>query len=206
MTSENAPTLNSGREKFTAEIKGRGPRHTADTITDDELDALYERLTKAEQEADLAVAAAAQLTTLVGKRSKKAEKDAKAQRQRAKIAETELHVLRSGLRANGADPTQIQNLWAQIRLRNRQWREAKQRAEQAEAAMGCVRALHARVLRMEALVCAHCGHAWPCATIRAIGDPAATQATERHDDGPSVRECAATDHAHWNNKHSEKQP
>jgi hypothetical protein len=46
-------------------------------------------------------------------------------RRRAESAETELRTLRTGLRANGADPTQIQNLWAQIRLRNRQWRDAK---------------------------------------------------------------------------------
>lgn len=45
--------------------------------------------------------------------------------RRADVAERELHVLRSGLRANGADPTQLQNLWAQISLRNRQWRETK---------------------------------------------------------------------------------
>lgn len=50
----------------------------------------------------------------------------------ANNAATELRVLRAGLRANGADPTQIQNLWAQIRMRNRQWREEKQRAQQAE--------------------------------------------------------------------------
>ncbi|MFJ4712697.1 hypothetical protein [Streptomyces sp. NPDC088785] len=50
----------------------------------------------------------------------------------AEHAATELRVLRAGLRANGADPTQIQNLWAQIRLRNRQWRDAKVRAAQAE--------------------------------------------------------------------------
>ncbi|WP_370667063.1 hypothetical protein [Streptomyces sp. IBSBF 2507] len=123
-------------------------RHTVDTITSDaldalydQLDALYERVTAAEHEADTSVAAAAQLTTLVGKRSEKAEKTAKTQRQRAEIAETELRVLRSGLRANGADPTQIQNLWAQIRLRNRQWREEKQRAERAEAALARVRRL-----------------------------------------------------------------
>lgn len=107
-------------------------RPTASTVTDAELDELYERLAKAEQDADASIAAAAQLTTLVGKRSEKAAKAAEAQRQRADIAETELRVLRSGLRANGADPTQIQNLWAQIRLRNRQWREEKQRAEQVE--------------------------------------------------------------------------
>ncbi|MFD4264060.1 hypothetical protein ACFWR9_42260 [Streptomyces sp. NPDC058534] len=58
--------------------------------------------------------------------------DADTQATRARIAETELRVLRAGLRANGADPTQIQNLWAQIRLRNRQWREEKQRVAQAE--------------------------------------------------------------------------
>ncbi|MFF7534896.1 hypothetical protein ACFZB2_38290 [Streptomyces bobili] len=46
-------------------------------------------------------------------------------RRRAQIAETELRTLRAGLRANGADPTQLQNLWAQISLRNRQWRETK---------------------------------------------------------------------------------
>lgn len=47
------------------------------------------------------------------------------------------------------------------------------------AAVERARALHTRVLRMEALVCAHCGHTWPCPTTRALGtDPAATEATE----------------------------
>lgn len=152
------------------------PRHTADTITDDELDALYERLAKAEHEADAAVAAAAQLTTLVGKRSEKAEKTAKAQRQRADIAETELHVLRSGLRANGADPTQIQNLWAQIRLRNRQWREEKQRASTAEAAIERVRAL---VADLEGITGARTWAGWlRDAIAHDQPGPAATQATE----------------------------
>lgn len=102
-----------------------GVRHTASTINDAQLDALYARLDAAEQETEATTAAAAHLTILMGKRSEKAERAAKTQRQRADIAERELHVLRSGLRANGADPTQIQNLWAQIKLRNRQWREAK---------------------------------------------------------------------------------
>lgn len=70
-----------------------------------------------------------------------AEQAAEEQRQRAEIAETELRVLRAGLRANGADPTQIQNLWAQIRLRNRQWRDAKRERDQAQAAIERVRAL-----------------------------------------------------------------
>ncbi|MEU0370614.1 hypothetical protein ABZ070_10175 [Streptomyces sp. NPDC006283] len=46
-------------------------------------------------------------------------------RRRVKIAETELRTLRSGILALGGDPTTIQNLWAQISLRNRQWRETK---------------------------------------------------------------------------------
>ncbi|MEU2134956.1 hypothetical protein [Streptomyces sp. NPDC018352] len=106
--------------------------------------ALADSAVQAEQMTEAITTAAAHLTTLVGKRSEKAEKDATAQRQRAKIAEAELHVLRSGLRANGADPTQIQNLWAQIRMRNKQWREAKKRAERAEAATARVRALATR--------------------------------------------------------------
>ncbi|WP_406000715.1 hypothetical protein [Streptomyces sp. NBC_00829] len=116
-------------------------RLTVDTINSDQLDVLYERVAKAEQDADDSVAAATRLTTLVGKRSERAERAADKQRRRADVAETELRILRSGLRANGADPTQIQNLWAQIRLRNRQWREEKQRVEQAEAAIERVRAL-----------------------------------------------------------------
>ncbi|MFJ5071661.1 hypothetical protein ACIQC7_35120 [Kitasatospora sp. NPDC088556] len=106
-----------------------------------EVDQLRKRVEEAEQDAEEAVTAAAHLTRLIGKRSEKAERSVKKQRSRAKIAETELHVLRSGLRASGADPTQIQNLWAQIRLRNRQWREEKQRAERAGAALNAVRAL-----------------------------------------------------------------
>ncbi|MFE5864321.1 hypothetical protein [Streptomyces virginiae] len=100
---------------------------------------LRKRVEEAEQDAEEAVSAAAHLTRLIGKRSDKAERSAEKQCSRAKIAETELHVLRSGLRASGADPTQNQNLWAQIRLRNRQWREEKHRAEQAGAALSAVR-------------------------------------------------------------------
>ncbi|MFF1916145.1 hypothetical protein ACFVYE_32080 [Streptomyces sp. NPDC058239] len=116
-------------------------RISLDDLTSDDLDQLYTRAERAEQEAGATATAAAHLTTLVGKRAEKAERSAEKQCRRAKSAETELHVLRSGLRANGADPTQIQNLWAQIRLRNRQWRETKQRAEQAEAAIERVRAI-----------------------------------------------------------------
>ncbi|WP_060880606.1 hypothetical protein [Streptomyces scabiei] len=110
-------------------------RLTVDTINSDQLDALYDRVATAEQEADDSVAAASRLTVLVGKRAEKAEKAAKNQRHRADIAETELRVLRAGLRANGADPTQIQNLWAQIRLRNGQWRDEKRRVDRVRAAV-----------------------------------------------------------------------
>ncbi|MEV5953748.1 hypothetical protein AB0M11_08215 [Streptomyces sp. NPDC051987] len=70
-----------------------------------------------------------------------AEQAAEEQQRRAGIAETELRVLREGLRANGADPTQIQNLWAQIRLRNRQWRDTKRELADAQAAIERVRAV-----------------------------------------------------------------
>ncbi|MFF8918032.1 hypothetical protein ACF08M_33200 [Streptomyces sp. NPDC015032] len=104
-----------------------------------EVEQLRRRVEEAEQDTEGAVTAAAHLTRLIGKRSEKAERSAKKQCSRAKMAETELRILRSGLRASGADPTQIQNLWAQIRLRNRQWREEKQRAKRAEAALNAVR-------------------------------------------------------------------
>ncbi|MER6778480.1 MULTISPECIES: hypothetical protein [unclassified Streptomyces] len=109
-------------------------------LTIEALDELYARLAKAEGDAEDAIAAAASLTTLVGRRAERAEKAAKAERGRADIAQIELRTLRAGLRANGADPTQLQNLWAQISLRNRQWRAEKQRVKQAEAAIARARA------------------------------------------------------------------
>jgi hypothetical protein len=159
-------------------------RHTADTITDDALDALYEQLAAAEQEADAATAAAAQLTTLVGKRSERSERAAKRQRLRADLAETELRTLRAGLRANGADPTQIQNLWAQISLRNRQWREEKQRAGGVEEQLVTVRSTIDRVRELHIRNantgnCEHCSERdypdyavpHPCPTIRTLDTP-----------------------------------
>lgn len=152
-----------------------------DQITSDGLDQLYERLDAAEREADEAVAAAAHLARLVGKRSEKAERNAEKQSRRAQGAETELRTLRCGLRANGADPTQIQNLWAQIHLRNRQWREEKQRAERAEATLNAVRALHDR-WEHDANVCAVCvdGYGtpvlYPCPTTRILDQHGQTPA------------------------------
>lgn len=46
----------------------------------------------------------------------------------------------------------------------------------AEAVVDRVRTLHTRVLRMEALVCAHCGTAWPCPTTQALDQPVPTAA------------------------------
>ena len=48
-------------------------RKTLDQMTSDDLDQLYERLAKAEHDADVSIAAAAHLTTLVGQRSERAE-------------------------------------------------------------------------------------------------------------------------------------
>jgi hypothetical protein len=60
-------------------------------------------------------------------------KTAKEQRQRAEIAETELRTLRDGIRELGGDPTQIQNLWAQLTLTSRQRGEEMARADRAQA-------------------------------------------------------------------------
>lgn len=104
------------------------PRHTADTITDDALDALHAELE-----------AAKQFARSCAKDTEKALKREQRAKLRADLLQRELDTLRGGLREIGADPTQIQNLWAQISLRNRQWREEKQRAERAEAAIDRVR-------------------------------------------------------------------
>ena len=82
---------------------------------------------------------AEELLSIAHETSNRSEIERAAAVQRAEQAELELRVLRSGLRANGADPTQIQNLWAQIRLRNRQWRDAKRERDEAQAAFERVR-------------------------------------------------------------------
>jgi hypothetical protein len=66
--------------------------------------------------------------------------------QAVEAAERDLRTLRAGLRANGADPTQLQNLWAQISLRNRQWRDTKRELAEAQAAIERVREVTARRL------------------------------------------------------------
>jgi hypothetical protein len=59
---------------------------------------------------------------------------------RAETAETELRTLRDGIRELGGDPTQIQNLWAQLTLTSRQRGEEMARADRAQAALDRVRA------------------------------------------------------------------
>lgn len=50
-------------------------------------------------------------------------------RRELKTARLELQTLRGGLRAAGADPTQLQNLWAQLQSRTRQWKADQARIE-----------------------------------------------------------------------------
>ncbi|MGW2379285.1 hypothetical protein [Streptomyces sp. NPDC001658] len=115
-------------------------RHVASEITEANQwragrNTMKQRGEEIERDRDDLAARNAELRELLGHENKRAddaidreetaEQAAEEQRRRADIFETELRVLRTGLRANGADPTQIQNLWAQIRLRNRQWRETK---------------------------------------------------------------------------------
>ncbi|MGW0550531.1 hypothetical protein [Streptomyces altiplanensis] len=106
------------------------PRHTTDTITSDALDALYAELE-----------AAKQFARSCAKDTEKALKRQRSAKLHADLLQGDLDTLRGGLRELGGDPTQVQNLWAQISLRNRQWRQEKQRAERAEAAIDRVRSL-----------------------------------------------------------------
>jgi hypothetical protein len=53
------------------------------------------------------------------------EQELTATRRRAEIAEAELEALRGGIRATGGDPTTVQNVYAQLASRTRQWKEAQ---------------------------------------------------------------------------------
>ncbi|MBL1107373.1 hypothetical protein JK361_22665 [Streptomyces sp. 5-8] len=105
-------------------------------------------------------------------REETAEQAAEEQRRRAHIAETELRTLRAGLRANGADPTQLQNLWAQISLRNRQWREAKQERDRARATIDRMKRTNRMVngAAQQSRERAERAHARVCQLERAIRD------------------------------------
>ncbi|MGW3166958.1 hypothetical protein ACWC9Q_29690 [Streptomyces sp. NPDC001142] len=102
-----------------------------------------------------------------------AQRAADAER-RADAAHAELRTLRAGIRSLGGDPTTIQNLWAQLRMRTRQWREAK-------AALDRVWALHrdayAGTGETGTSCTAGCG-TWPCPTLTALDEPNTTCPTE----------------------------
>lgn len=84
------------------------------------------RLGGPEGAADLIATIAVRVAAYVGREVlPPPDQETKALRLRAEIAETELRTLRAGIRSLGGDPTTIQNLWAQLRMRNRQWMEAK---------------------------------------------------------------------------------
>ncbi|MEV0324654.1 hypothetical protein ACIBKX_36960 [Streptomyces sp. NPDC050658] len=132
-------------------------RHTAGRITDDELDALYVRLAKAERAASLLADA----------------------RRRAQAMERAMESTAADALAHRGCH---RNLMAQ-----------RSRAERAEAAIECVRALHrpvgvvAAAESGQAPDCTICGpNRWPCPTYEALTDlappgPPATQATGHHD-------------------------
>lgn len=61
--------------------------------------------------------------------SKKAINAVQAAHRRAEIAEAELEALRGGVREWGADPTNLQNMYAQLASRTRQWKDAQARLD-----------------------------------------------------------------------------
>ncbi|MFB6992848.1 hypothetical protein, partial [Streptomyces sp. NPDC056304] len=142
-----------------------------------QLAAAHDAIREAEQDA----AVAHELRTLAegaaGQRIAATQARAADAERRADAAHADLRTLRAGIRSLGGDPTTIQNLWAQLRVRTRQWREAKQRAEQAEAAIARVRALHrdayAGTTEAGTSCAAGCG-TWPCPTLTALDEPHTT--------------------------------
>jgi hypothetical protein len=59
------------------------------------------------------------------RRADKAVAAVRSAHTRADIAEAELAALRGGVREWGADPTNLQNMYAQLSSGTRQWRETK---------------------------------------------------------------------------------
>lgn len=80
---------------------------------------------------------AAALETLTAQAATALAKRDKA-KQQARIAGAELEALRGGLREIGGDPTQVQNLYAQLTSRTRQWKAAEAASETNDAAWGSV--------------------------------------------------------------------
>lgn len=83
------------------------------------------------------------------RKSDKAVAAVRSAHLRAEIAEAELAALRGGVREWGADPKNLQNMYAQLSMRTKQWRETK--AELA-AAQATVARVGAECDRIEAAV------------------------------------------------------
>ncbi|MEX3206044.1 hypothetical protein [Streptomyces acidiscabies] len=84
------------------------------------------RLGSPQGAADLAATIAVHVAAYIGREVlPPPDEETKALRLRAEIAEAELATLRGGIRECGGNPTQVQNLYAQLNLRNRQWVETK---------------------------------------------------------------------------------
>ena len=76
--------------------------------------------------ADLAAKIAVRVAAYVGREVlPPPDQETKSLRLRAEIAEAELATLQGGIRELSGDPTQVQNLYAQLRLRTNQWKAAK---------------------------------------------------------------------------------
>lgn len=83
------------------------------------------------------------------RRADKAVAAVRSAHTRAEIAEAELAALRGGVREWGADPKNLQNMYAQLSSRTQQWRETK--AELAATAATISR-VEAECDRIEAAV------------------------------------------------------
>jgi hypothetical protein len=142
-----------------------------DHLTSDQLDALYEQLEAAEE-----TEAQQQLATAREAFASTTARAARAEVERARAAER-MAVYRAAWHSARGRATHQRCINADLRT---ELAAKANRAEQAQAAIARVRALH----REEYGCCAHCTRAdsvlWPCPTIRALDkaapDPAATQA------------------------------
>jgi hypothetical protein len=83
-----------------------------------------------------------------------------AAKRQAEIAEAELAALRGGIRELDGDPTQVQNLYAQLSLRNNQWRQAKAERDRHAELIAAITTFafarpvpaHERLLRIQELL------------------------------------------------------
>lgn len=74
------------------------------------------------------------------RKSNKAVAGVRSAHRRAEIAEAELAALRGGVREWGADPTNLQNMYAQLASRTRQWKATEAERDAARDALARVEA------------------------------------------------------------------